>query len=30
MVVATAQAMTRHSAELKNSVGRFLTQIRAA
>lgn len=26
MVVATAQAMTRHSAELKDSVGRFLTR----
>jgi methyl-accepting chemotaxis protein len=30
MVVATAQTMTRHSAELKDAVGRFLTQIRAA
>src|SRR5712671_562444 len=30
MVVTTAQTMTRHSAELKDAVGRFLTQIRAA
>ena len=30
MVVATAQTMTRHSAALKDAVGRFLTQIRAA
>jgi methyl-accepting chemotaxis protein len=29
-VVATAQRMTRHSSELKDTVGRFLIQIRAA
>jgi len=30
IVVATAEKMTRQSAELKDSVGRFLSQIRAA
>jgi hypothetical protein len=29
-VVTTAQNMTRQSAELKDTVGRFLLQIRAA
>ncbi len=30
IVVSTAERMTRQSAELKDSVGRFLSQIRAA